>query len=208
MAENIKVEQLIEWQKTNKHYIDAYIKAVGTGAELHGEAYDNWKKGQEEYLEEFFEKQKEANKQNWDGWSKSRRQTIIEQSERNKNYTNLIIIAGYAGYFWMWDKVYMAMAPDSKMWSGLMILISIAIFVFSEIFLMWANSTRDIKHFEVDEKRQHDVMSDAKRYDRIENRYWRLLRGVWFYHFIPAVIFGLFAFYFLIEFFIKETLLK
>jgi len=208
MADNITIEQLIEWQKANKPYIDAYVKAVGTGATWHGEAFETWKKGQLEYLDELFKKQDEANKKNWDEWTEGRRKVINEQSEIQKNYTNLIMIAGYAGYFWIWERFHTQMTYGLELWSGLTIIISIGIFVFSEIWGMYILSTRNIKHFEVDGKRVHDTMPDAERYDHIENYYRKKLIGVWGYHFYPAVYFGLIAYILLINFVLMEILLK
>ncbi len=208
MPEEIRPEELIKWEEENRPFINAYAKAISAGNQMHTEAYQNWVKMQEENFKKYFDEQSKAHKQSIDNWYETRRRSIMEQFERSKNYTNLIVIAGYAGYFWMLEKFRDDMDQRLVMWSGLMVIISLAIFVFSEIFVMWASAKKDSKHFEFNDHRKYDLISEPKRFDRIESRYHRLVQGVWVYHFWPAVLFGLGAFYFLFEFFIREVIFK
>ena len=104
MPEEIRPEELIKWEEENRPFINAYAKAISAGNQMHTEAYQNWVKMQEENFKKYFDEQSKAHKQSIDNWYETRRRSIMEQFERSKNYTNLIVIAGYAGYFWMLEK--------------------------------------------------------------------------------------------------------
>jgi hypothetical protein len=53
-----------------------------------------------------------------------------------QSYTNLIIVAGYAGFFAIWTQMAGEMAPATRFWSGLLISISVAGFIGWEVYGM------------------------------------------------------------------------
>jgi uncharacterized membrane protein len=55
-------------------------------------------------------------------------------------YTNLILVAGYAGFFAMWSQVGEDLTKVSRFWSGLLIAISLSGFILWEIYGMIVRS--------------------------------------------------------------------
>ncbi|MGN5262021.1 hypothetical protein ACTG1L_16015 [Aeromonas hydrophila] len=103
-------------------------------------------------------------------------------------YTNLITLAGYAGYFGLLSMVSDYIAPLGLVLSVLFIGISLAIFVLYEVFKMAHNGI----HFKATIAKIYEnggnlieaVDAHANKYSAIDSR-------VWLYSFIPTVFFGL-----------------
>jgi hypothetical protein len=55
-------------------------------------------------------------------------------------YTNLVIMAGYAGFFGLWSVTKDNLTPKQVLWSALFMIISLSIFVFFEVGKMIFNS--------------------------------------------------------------------
>ena len=51
-------------------------------------------------------------------------------------YTNLIMLAGYAGFFGLWQLTAEYLSKNQKLWSALLILISLLLFVIFEVVKM------------------------------------------------------------------------
>ena len=55
-------------------------------------------------------------------------------------YTNLIIVAGYAGFFALWNFVQDDITKTQLFWSGILITISLIVFVLWEVYGMFRRS--------------------------------------------------------------------
>lgn len=60
--------------------------------------------------------------------------------DKSKAYTNLIIMAGYAGFFGLWSITKDNLTPKQVLWSALFLLISLSSFVFFETVKMIVNA--------------------------------------------------------------------
>lgn len=56
--------------------------------------------------------------------------------DRGTAYTNLIVLAGYAGFFALWQMAQQHLSKSEQLWSALLMLISILAFVLFEIVKM------------------------------------------------------------------------
>ena len=59
---------------------------------------------------------------------------MSETFEKSTNYTNLLLVAGYAGFFALWQVTREFLSKGQVLWSALLMLISIVIFIVYEIF--------------------------------------------------------------------------
>ncbi|MFQ2814113.1 hypothetical protein ACK30E_04345 [Aeromonas caviae] len=102
-------------------------------------------------------------------------------------YTNVIILAGYAGYFGLLSTLKDYITPLGLLLSGFFMALSLAFFVFHEVFRMAFAGVKYKKIFNDLEEGDNIVskMQDhAERYNIISNR-------VWFIAFCPTVLFGI-----------------
>jgi hypothetical protein len=60
--------------------------------------------------------------------------------DKSMAYTNLIIMAGYAGFFGLWSVTKDNLTPKQVLWSALFMVISLSSFVFFEVAKMIFNS--------------------------------------------------------------------
>ena len=60
--------------------------------------------------------------------------------DKSKAYANLIIMAGYAGFFGLWSITKDSLTPKQVLWSALFILISLSSFVIFETVKMMFNA--------------------------------------------------------------------
>ena len=60
--------------------------------------------------------------------------------DKAMTYTNLIIMAGYAGFFGLWSITKDNLTPKQVLWSALFLLISLSSFVFFETVKMIVNA--------------------------------------------------------------------
>jgi hypothetical protein len=60
--------------------------------------------------------------------------------DKDAAYTNLIIVAGYAGFFAVWSNMKDTLLYNEKLLSALCIIVSISVFIFLEVYVMISNS--------------------------------------------------------------------
>jgi hypothetical protein len=60
--------------------------------------------------------------------------------DKSITYTNLIIMAGYAGFFGLWSYTKNLLTTKQVFWSALFLIISLSVFVFFEVGKMIFNS--------------------------------------------------------------------
>ncbi|MFQ5451514.1 MAG: hypothetical protein ACE5E9_12875 [Nitrospinaceae bacterium] len=126
MAQTFTDQELLDWLEINQPQIAAVIVRTGSFEGRSEETLINFR---EALLQKV-----QATAINWRNWEQASTSVIEKQHEKAKNYTNLISIAGYAGFFYVWEKVNPLMSEPFKLWTGLLLIISLGIFVFSEVF--------------------------------------------------------------------------
>ncbi len=82
--------------------------------------------------------------------------------DKSINYTNLIIMAGYAGFFGLWSSTKNFLTPKQVFWSVLFMIISISVFVFFEVGKMIFNSC-----YMLSESSALNKISGAKKIEEI-----------------------------------------
>ena len=123
-------------------------------------------------------------------------------------YTQLIIVAGYAGFFGIWSLIKEDISSKSAIWSALFLISSIAIFVFFEVGKMTYTSIVLWKRKSVLEniKKQTQREEILKIYNKYELEMGKLSIGFikfWICTLIPTVLTALAALVILLYTFIK-----
>ncbi|MGL5814669.1 MAG: hypothetical protein ACRCYW_15250 [Aeromonas sp.] len=103
-------------------------------------------------------------------------------------YTNLITLAGYAGFFGLLSIVKDHIAPFGLVLSSFFIGISLTIFVLYEVFKMAHNNIHFKKTISLINERGENLVEGINQH---ANKYSALDSKVWIYSFIPTVAFGL-----------------
>ncbi len=126
---------------------------------------------------------------------------IIERAQSNHvSYTNLIIVAGYAAFFTFWSTI----KNDLPEWlfsvSGLLIIISLIIFIAWEVtkMVLGALNFRKVEHYLT-----NSTGSDAiNKYHKSISTFDRKMSRIWIWFFIPTVALGLASGFCLVGFFV------
>lgn len=104
-------------------------------------------------------------------------------------YANFIIVAGYAGIFALWKSMKPDLDKIVMLSSGLSVLISVLISIFSELHKMVATGTYYRKYFaklegELPPTFVDDFRKNTQSFDRRMTRSWKA-------YFFPTVFFGI-----------------
>jgi hypothetical protein len=86
---------------------------------------------------------------------------IAESFEKAGAYTNLVMLAGYAGLFALWQFTKEHLSRDQTIWVALFILLSIAIFVLYEVFKSWSINRQLIDYASVFRNPQNTASAEA-----------------------------------------------
>ncbi len=118
------------------------------------------------------------------------------------NYTNLIMVAGYAGFFAFWS----TLAGKIPAWlfstCGLLITISLTLFIGWELIKMFWSA----KHM----RRTQSILAQSRRqatvadYEKAFQEFNAQTQKVWMLFLIPSVITGVLAAVMLVGFFSRE----
>ena len=133
MAQDLNDEEIRIWMQENENQIAAIIERKGSFSELTSEDMARYR--------EKLDADAETNSKNWRSWRENYTYIMQGAHDRSKGYTNLISIAGYAGFFWLWDKVTPIMSPFYFTATGLCLTLSLAFFVSSEVLVMGLTGT-------------------------------------------------------------------
>jgi hypothetical protein len=128
-------------------------------------------------LREFIDKQKEV---------------IITTYEQAKNYTNIIIMGGYAGLFAVWSFTKNDLAQWQSIAVGLLAILSVLSFVLFEIYGIWLRSTQTInllKQLQEAEK----LNKFSSEYGKQEQKRVERLMKVWPFSFYVTLGSGILA---------------
>lgn len=140
-----------------------------------------------ELLKLLKERDREANAVAMDGL----RELVVELYAQAAAYTNLVIVAGYAGAFAVWQFVDKFISVKARMWSALLLVISLALFVGYEIQNMVVSSWK-MRHITQALLR----LPESRRFEAFQAL---LLQGqlrnamAWFFFVVPTVATGLAA---------------
>lgn len=109
-------------------------------------------------------------------------------------YTNLIIIGGYAGYFGLWQLTKDHLSKQQSLWSALLVLASLFVFIVFEVIKMVITSRAMVAHAKVlrspavrDDP--DELLKQLKRSQLITDREAAGLVRLWY----PSIIFCLVA---------------
>lgn len=200
MAENFTDGELAEWLEKNKHEFSAFVSRSEKYQGKTAQGIANLIKFLQAQTRDM-EARSNASIQEWKTWRETCTSVITFESEKAKHYTNLISMAGYAGFFWLWNKVTPMMPHIAHLWTGILVTISLGIFVFSEIFVMWATGTGFLNVVK-SSKQPQTLSNEIEHYNKVKDRFNSMLRLIWPIHFWLATAFGLTAFIFLLWYFI------
>lgn len=70
-------------------------------------------------------------------WLESQVKWLESAYEKSKAYTNLVIVAGYAGFFALWQATRGTVGGRHSAWAALLMLFSLTSFVLYEVFKMF-----------------------------------------------------------------------
>jgi len=105
-------------------------------------------------------------------------------------YTNLIVIAGYAAFFGLWQITRDYLPQSHALWAALLIAISAAVFVLFEVTKMYVSSrtllalNRIITDPEIIKSPQR-ILEELERFN-VQSRQFAVHFGYW-WHFVLAV---------------------
>lgn len=108
-------------------------------------------------------------------------------------YTNLVIVAGYAGFLTVWTNVRTTMTHRELVASGLAIFVSLAVFVVWEIFTMIYLARAMQQFARVAEAPPSKVAEIFGQMQRAQQRAVLRNRALWMWALLATLIPGLFA---------------
>lgn len=138
---------------------------------------------------ECIEKSDEANRRHYLDWKDSSIKYLQERFDKSTNYTNLIMITGYAGFFGLWNMMEGDLSPLYHSLTGLCFVFSLFFFVFSEVFGMREEYYRNKKYVETE--KDGNIDSEINKFNEIEKEFGDRNERVWKWHFYPAGTIGL-----------------
>lgn len=131
------------------------------------------------------------------------KQILSHMYQKASSYTNLIVLAGYAGIFGIWQYVREILSKQITIWIALLISCSLIIFVGYEVWKMIAEAMfmrRLNKVIEVNVTPQERSIV----WQRVFTEYARKQSKTWVFFLVPTVLFGFSAAFILIYQFIKN----
>lgn len=100
----------------------------------------------------------------------AQKELLAHTFSQAQSYTNLIIVAGYAGFFAIWTQMASEMAPATRFWSGLLISLSVAGFIGWEVYgmILRSKAMLEIARAVNDPQRYEELMIEhrAKQNDK------------------------------------------
>ena len=133
------------------------------------------------------------------------KEVITNSYEHAKQYSNIIILGGYAGLFAIWNFTKDTIS-DRQVWSvGLLVLISLLIYIIFELYGSWLRTTQvnnQMKELLIAEQ----LNKFPEEYGKSELSRVSKFMSVWPYFFFGAVAFALSAAFILIYSFIAALI--
>jgi hypothetical protein len=123
---------------------------------------------------------------NWADIIQKQKELIASSYEQAKNYSNIIMMGGYAGLFTIWNFTKSDLEKWQNITVGLLALISVFLFVLFELYGLWLRSTQTfnlISQLKIAEK----LGSFPSSYGKQEIERTETLSKVWPYFFFSAL---------------------
>jgi len=130
-----------------------------------------------ENLEEFIQKQKEV---------------LTHSYEQAKQYSNIIILGGYAGIFAIRNFTKDDLEKPQVLWVGLCTLISLSIYIVFEIYGTWLRSTQ-IKNKMNELNAAEQFKQFPTEYGKSEIKRAQKYMAIWPFFFFSSIAFALIA---------------
>ena len=96
---------------------------------------------QYELLEKEDLEQKDNGDNEFDEFVKKQKEVITASHEHAKQYSNIIILAGYAGLFAIWNFTKQSLENWQTLSVGLLTIISVLIYIIFELYGAWLRTT-------------------------------------------------------------------
>lgn len=111
---------------------------------------------------------------------------LISSYDKSKSYTNLIIVAGYVGFFTFWRSAKNDLPKITMLISGLLITIPLCLFISSEVYNMINNGLHLKKTNQMLRKNNYlNIVNQIQERDQeYEDRSYR----IWFILLVPTII--------------------
>jgi hypothetical protein len=122
-------------------------------------------------------------------WRDSSIKYFQERYTQSTNYTNLIMVAGYAGFFGLWNMMEDNLIPLYHSLTGICFVFSLFFFVFGEVFAMREEYYRNKKFVETE--KDGNIVNEMSNFNSIEKEFGDRNEHIWKWHFYPAVSLGL-----------------
>lgn len=133
------------------------------------------------------------------------KEVIASSYEQAKQYSNIVILAGYAGLFTIWNFTKDNLEVWEALSVGLLTIISILIYIIFELYGAWLRTTQV--------KNQMNELLEAERLHKFPDEYGKgemsragVFMAIWPYFFFSAIAFALCAASILIYSFISKLL--
>ena len=131
------------------------------------------------------------------------KQIVSHMYQKAISYTNLIILAGYAGIFGIWQLMREVLGKPIMIWIALLISCSLIIFVGYEVYKMIAEAIF-IKRLNKVIEENVTPQERIAVWLQVFNEYSRKQSKTWVFFLVPTVLFGFSAAFILIYQFIKN----
>jgi hypothetical protein len=191
MAKNYTDDEMVEWLDNNKDQIAAFRSLASEFKDMSAQEIIDYR--------DTLKIRSDAAIKQWKTWEQTSTSIITLESEKTRHYTNLISVAGYAGFFWIWDKITPLMPLTAKLWTGGLLSLSLAFFVFSEVHLMWATSLGYLKLVERPEE-PLDLKGEIAHYNKVKEWFRKRFILIGPIHFWLPLGFGVIGIIFLLWF--------
>lgn len=124
---------------------------------------------------------------------------ITASYDKAAAFNNVIIIAGYAAFFGLWTFTKAYISKDQALWAALFMCISMATFVFFQVYQMTLTAQNlHKKYLSLDErlkgKTAQAVLAELKKLDEENKRAILRFLPIWRIHLLIAVSTGLLGF--------------
>lgn len=104
------------------------------------------------------------------------------------NYTNIIMLAGYAGGFALWSLVGDVLSKEQRSWAGLWLLISLAVFVLWEVTKMILLGVIAIRFQKLSAVAPMQIQTHMQTYGDSEHRMMMRVHWAWAVFVLPTAI--------------------
>lgn len=136
----------------------------------------------------------------------AQKELLADTFSQARAYTNVLLAAGYAGFFGIWAFVRSYLTPGEVLWSALLAMVSLAMFVAWEVFGMYMRSRTLIAIAK--------AVAEPERFEELMLAYQRSARDrairfgrIWVVTVWGTVVTGLAAFCVLLSAFMRGLLL-